>query len=111
MLRETDGTWHNGYTHAWTQVRAALRPREYVTGNGRYEGQQPETCVHSGSCSPQATCVGACTARRRDTQSPNAPPSSAAASHTEKGSSISARSGSGSPVPYPRVERKRRGGA
>eukprot|EP00966_Prymnesium_polylepis_P258685 5974943-Prymnesium_polylepis.1 len=28
MLRETDGTctWDNGYTHAWTQVRAALRP-------------------------------------------------------------------------------------
>eukprot|EP00966_Prymnesium_polylepis_P200816 4653213-Prymnesium_polylepis.1 len=24
MLRETDGTWDNGYTHAWTQVRAAL---------------------------------------------------------------------------------------
>ena len=27
MLRETDGTWDNGYTHAWTQVRAALRRR------------------------------------------------------------------------------------
>eukprot|EP00966_Prymnesium_polylepis_P043701 1013000-Prymnesium_polylepis.2 len=24
MLRETDGTWDNGHTHAWTQVRAAL---------------------------------------------------------------------------------------
>ena len=29
-LRETDGTWDNGYTHAWTQVRAALRPRGIV---------------------------------------------------------------------------------
>eukprot|EP00966_Prymnesium_polylepis_P028179 651482-Prymnesium_polylepis.1 len=40
VVRETDGTWDNDYTHAWTQVRAALRPRgivhrcEYVTGNG-----------------------------------------------------------------------------
>eukprot|EP00966_Prymnesium_polylepis_P057865 1340165-Prymnesium_polylepis.1 len=30
MLRETDGTWDNGYTHAWTQGRAALRPRGIV---------------------------------------------------------------------------------
>jgi hypothetical protein len=30
MLRETDGTWDNGYTHARTQVRAALRPRGIV---------------------------------------------------------------------------------
>jgi hypothetical protein len=30
MLRETDGTWDNGYTHAWTQVRAALRPHWIV---------------------------------------------------------------------------------
>eukprot|EP00966_Prymnesium_polylepis_P282347 6524258-Prymnesium_polylepis.1 len=30
MLRETDGTWDDGYSHAWTQVRAALRPRGIV---------------------------------------------------------------------------------
>eukprot|EP00966_Prymnesium_polylepis_P014293 329930-Prymnesium_polylepis.1 len=34
MLRETDGTWdngyHDGYTHAWTQVRVTLRPRGIV---------------------------------------------------------------------------------
>eukprot|EP00966_Prymnesium_polylepis_P200449 4644825-Prymnesium_polylepis.1 len=30
MLRETDGKWDNGYTHARTQVRAALRPRGIV---------------------------------------------------------------------------------
>eukprot|EP00966_Prymnesium_polylepis_P082630 1913322-Prymnesium_polylepis.1 len=24
------GTWDNGYTHAWTQVRAVLRPRGIV---------------------------------------------------------------------------------
>eukprot|EP00966_Prymnesium_polylepis_P285726 6600189-Prymnesium_polylepis.1 len=30
MLRETDGTWDNGYTHAWTQVRAVLRLRGIV---------------------------------------------------------------------------------
>eukprot|EP00966_Prymnesium_polylepis_P258690 5975013-Prymnesium_polylepis.1 len=30
MLRETDGTPDNGETHAWTQVRAALRPLIYL---------------------------------------------------------------------------------
>eukprot|EP00966_Prymnesium_polylepis_P057011 1320362-Prymnesium_polylepis.1 len=47
MLRETDGTWDNGYTHAWTQVRGcgpqatwdrasqgAPRYCEYIMGNG-----------------------------------------------------------------------------
>eukprot|EP00966_Prymnesium_polylepis_P175102 4051773-Prymnesium_polylepis.1 len=26
----TAGTWDNGYAHAWTQLRAALRPRGRV---------------------------------------------------------------------------------
>jgi len=30
MLREPDGTWDKGREHAWTEVHAALGPREFM---------------------------------------------------------------------------------
>eukprot|EP00966_Prymnesium_polylepis_P239103 5530183-Prymnesium_polylepis.1 len=48
----------------WHKVRVDERAVNYVTGNGRYVGQQPGTRVDSGSCSPQATCELHGTARR-----------------------------------------------
>eukprot|EP00966_Prymnesium_polylepis_P096559 2237214-Prymnesium_polylepis.1 len=42
MLRETDGTcWDNGYTHAWTQVHAALRSRGIVHRKAPPHGARP----------------------------------------------------------------------
>eukprot|EP00966_Prymnesium_polylepis_P074266 1723665-Prymnesium_polylepis.1 len=39
----------------WARVKHPRGFCEYVTGNGRYVGQRPGTCVDSGSCGPQAT--------------------------------------------------------
>eukprot|EP00966_Prymnesium_polylepis_P069444 1614129-Prymnesium_polylepis.1 len=44
MLRETDGTLDKGYTHAWTQVRAALRPR----GIARMDGTTSHQLLKEG---------------------------------------------------------------
>eukprot|EP00966_Prymnesium_polylepis_P293068 6769217-Prymnesium_polylepis.1 len=55
-------------------------------GNGRYEGQRPETRVHSGVMQPSGHVgAGALQGVATATQSPKAPPSSAAASHASEG--------------------------